>query len=106
MRKTSGIILAAFLTLCIVGCSTPSVPGSPGVPEPIKVLENPANGERERFFREIPFKAPAGYDESKAIAEWTADKNKAGFTKEITPQEDREKLAELRKKNLAAKPAP
>jgi hypothetical protein len=36
-------------------CGNPSVPGSPGVPEPIKVLENPDTGGRVRFFREISF---------------------------------------------------
>lgn len=89
-----------FVTLIpavgMIGC------GSAGLPEPIKLLENPSTGERERFYREIPYKVPTGYDEAKHLAEWTSAKDEAGFTKEITPEDDRERLAELRAKNLAA----
>jgi hypothetical protein len=96
---TSTVLLSV---LNIVGCGSSSVPGSPGVPEPIMVLENPATGERVRFFREIPYKVPKDYDENKHLAEWMADHRKNGFTTEITPEADREQLAELRRKNLAA----
>ena len=95
------MILSLF---SIVGCNTSSVPGSPGVPEPIRILENPATGVRVRFFREIPFKVPTGYDEKKHIADWTSKQNKDGFMKEITPEEDREQLAELRRKNFSVRP--
>jgi hypothetical protein len=66
-------------------------------------LENPKTGERVRFSREVPLTVPRDYDEAKHVADWTARQEKAGFTKEITPEEDREALAELRRKNLAAK---
>lgn len=89
-------------TLLVTGCSSSSVPGSPGVPEPICVLENPETGDRVRFYREIPFKVPAGYDEQKHIADWTAKQKDDGFTITISPQDDRQQLAELRGKNLAA----
>jgi hypothetical protein len=94
----------AFMTLLcgMVGCGTHNVPGSPGVPEPIKVLENPATGERVRFFREIPFKVPAGYNEEKHMAQWAAHQEEHGFTKAITPEDDREQLARLRQANRAA----
>ncbi len=101
MRSVDVLILAMVSTISLVGCGSPSVPGSPGIPEPIKVLENPKTGERTRFFREIAFKAPAGYSESTHLAEWSDTHVKAGFTKEITPESDREHLKELRKKNLA-----
>ena len=52
-----------------------------------------------RLYREIPFKTPTGYDEETHIAEWTEKQKQAGFTKVITPEDDREKLAELRKRN-------
>ncbi len=81
--------------------TTPSC-GSPGVPDPIKVLENPATGERARFFEEIPFKVPADYDEAKHLREWTKQQNDAGFKREIAPADDREALAELRRKNREA----
>mgnify|MGYP006223945735 CR=1 FL=1 len=90
-------ILAFALTLGISGCSTPS---SPGVPVPIRVLENPDSGKRVRLYKEIPFKVPDGYDEEKHIAEWTEKQKEAGFTKVIAPEDDRKRLAELRKRNL------
>jgi len=78
-----------------------SVPGSPGVPEPIKVLENPQTGDRARFFREIGFKTPRGYDAKRHLAEWVAAEAKAGFTREISPEEDWPAWAELRARNHA-----
>lgn len=101
MRLANGLICCG-LALSLLGCNSPSVPGSPGVPEPIRVVENPQTGERARFFREIPFKVPATYNEAEAIANWKKDQAKLGFTKEISPEEDRERLAELRKKNQQA----
>ncbi len=86
----------SYFGLSLVGC------GSLGVPEPIKVLENPTTGERARFFREISYKVPKDYSETKHLAEWSDTQDKAGFTREITQEDDRESLAELRKQNLAA----
>ena len=94
------ISLLLLMAIALLGCN-PHVPGQPGVPEPIKVLENPKTGERARFFREVSFKTPKGYDEKKHIVEWTAEKNKSGFTKEISPVDDRPVLAEERRKNKA-----
>jgi hypothetical protein len=93
IRHFAGLVLSAVL---LAGC------GSPGVPDPIKVLENPTTGARARFFREIPYKVPANYDEKTHLAGWTAEQKKAGFSKEISPAADREALAKLRKTNLAA----
>lgn len=93
------VIVAVLCMVVATGC------GNSGVPEPIKVLENPATGERVRFFREISYKVPKDYNEAKHLADWTAEQNKAGFTKEIAPKDDREKLAELRRKNLEASKA-
>lgn len=93
-------LASALLMLLGFGC-TPHVPNEPGVPEPIKVLENPKSGERVRFFREIPFKVPAGYDEKKHLADWASEKQKAGFTKDIPVAEDREQWAEVRRRNKA-----
>ncbi len=96
MRHFCYFVVAIFCIIVATGC------GNSGVPEPIKVLENPATGERVRFFREISVKVPKGYNETKHIADWTATQNQAGFTKEIAPKDDREKLAGLRRKNLEA----
>ncbi len=94
------LLCALFVSpVLFAGCSSPSVPGSPGVPEPICVLEDPDNGQRVRLYKEIPFKVPADYDEEKHIAEWTAKQNAHGYTKEISPEDDREQLAELRAAN-------
>lgn len=82
-------------------CTDHGAPGSPGVPEPIKVLENPRTGERARFFAEIGYKTPRGYDANKHLAEWVAAKAKAGFTQEISPAQDRPALAEMRARNRA-----
>lgn len=89
-------ILPFFVGLSLVGC------GSLGVPEPIKVLENPTTGERARFFREIAYKVPKDYSETKHLAEWRDAQVSKGFTTEIKLEDDRDSLAELRKKNLAA----
>src|SRR5262245_59505356 len=76
MKKSISKSAEAWPTLilamsCFLGCGNPSVLGTPGVPKPIKVLENPQTGERVRLYKEIWFKKPKGYDESKHIAEWT-----------------------------------
>jgi hypothetical protein len=65
------------------------------------VLENPETGDRVRFYKEIPFKVPADYDEQKHIADWTAKQKDDGFTITISPEDDRQQLAELQGKNLA-----
>ena len=95
-RRTYARVLLFVLGLPLAGC------GFPRVPDPIKVLENPKTGERARFFREIPFKVPKDYDETKHLAEWSAQQGEAGFTKEITPVNDRAVLLEIRRRNLAA----
>lgn len=95
MRVASLFFAMVVSVIPLTGCS------SPGVPEPVKVLENPTTGERVRFFREIPFKVPASYSEEKHLADWTESQGKAGYTKEISPSEDREALADLRSRNLA-----
>ena len=73
-----------------------------GVPEPIRVLENPETGERVRMYREIAYKVPADYDEEVHIAEWKESQRTEGFTVEISPEDDRERLAEERARNLEA----
>ena len=93
--------LLFVFVLVMIGCSTSSVPGPPAGPEPIRVLENPETGDRARFYREIPFKVPADYDEQKHIADWTTKQKEQGFTLTISPEDDRQQLAELRSKNLA-----
>ena len=97
MKLTRPFLVSLACTLALVGCD------SPGIPQPIKILENPATGERARFFPEIAYKVPADYDQAKHITTWTASKQQEGFTKEISPAEDREVLAELRAKNRARK---
>lgn len=96
MRSIQRPLFTTFFAFAIASC------GSPSLPEPIKVLENPATGERARFFEEIPYKVPADYDEAKHLREWTKEQNDAGFTREIVPADDREALAELRRKNREA----
>lgn len=93
MRIIRVLFVSVVCCVAMTGC------GSAGVPRPIKVLENPSSGERVRFFREIAYKVPKGYDEKKHLAEWTATQEEAGFTKEITPEDDREALAALHAKN-------
>ncbi len=83
MKLIRPLVVSLACILALVGC------GSPGIPQPIKILENPATGERVRFFPEIAYKVPAGYDQAKHIATWTANKQQEGFTKEISPAEDR-----------------
>lgn len=95
MKPIRQQILSLFSTVALIGCS------AAGLPEPIKVLENPTTGERMRFFPEIAYKVPADYDQTKHIAEWTAEKQQAGFTKEILPADDRKAVAESRAKNQA-----
>ena len=94
MRMLLAVVVAVVGIVIAIGCR------DAGLPEPIKVLENPVTGERVRFFREIPFKVPKGYNETKHIADWTATQNQAGFTKEIAPKDDCDALAELRRKNF------
>ena len=93
MRNFRVLFVSVVCCVAMIGC------GSAGVPKPIKILENPSSGERVRFFREIGYKVPKGYDENKHIAEWTATQKEAGFTKEISPTDDREALAALHAKN-------
>jgi hypothetical protein len=88
------ILLIVFVS-CTIGCR------DAGVPQPIVVLENPTTGERARFYREIPYKVPADYDEAEHIREWTNEKKQAGFTKEIAPEDDREALTKLHAENRA-----
>jgi hypothetical protein len=90
----SALLLAGAILLA--GCDGHSIPGSPGVPEPKKVLENPQTGERVRFFREIWYKAPRGYDAEKLMADWVAARKSEGFTLEISPEQDRPAWAEAR----------
>ncbi|MCY2959478.1 MAG: hypothetical protein NTY35_04870 [Planctomycetota bacterium] len=54
-------------------------------PEPILVLENPTTHERANFYREIPFKVPADYDEAKHIASWRAEQERKGYTVQVKP---------------------
>ena len=97
MRLIHSLVMSLACTLALVGC------GSPGIPQPLKVLENPATGERARFFPEIAFKVPTNYDQAQHIATWTADKQQEGFTKEISPADDHETLTERQAKNRARK---
>lgn len=94
-----------LLLVAIVGCEFRSLTVTK-VPEPILVLENPETGERVRFYREDPFKVPTNYDEAKHIAGWVNDQNQLGFTKEVTPEDDREQLAEVHRKNMAESSKP
>jgi hypothetical protein len=89
-----GLVLLLAGAILLAGCDDHSVPGSPGVPEPVKVLENPRTGERARFFREIRYKTPPGYDAQRHMAEWVAAKQTEGFTRELSPEEDRPAWAE------------
>lgn len=52
----------------------------PAPPMPLVILENPSTGQRVSFFREIPFKVPADYDESEHIAQWKAARALEGYT--------------------------
>ena len=49
-------------------------------PVPLVVMENPSTHQRANFYREIPFKVPANYDETKHIAQWKETQRAAGFT--------------------------
>ena len=102
-RKTAWRGLASLFAVgfLLAACNDHSVPHSPGVPEPIKVLENLQTGERARFFREIAYKTPQGYDANRHMAEWVAARAKEGFTREISPEQDRPALAELRARGRA-----
>jgi hypothetical protein len=64
------------LALLVLACA-------PNPPRPLVVLENPATGERVSFFREIPYKVPADYDEDEHLAQWKAEQERAGFTVEV-----------------------
>ena len=55
MKLILSLVMSLACMLILVGC------GSPGTPQPIKVLENPTTGERARFFPEIAYKIPADY---------------------------------------------
>ena len=97
MKLILSLVMSLACMLLLVGC------GSPGMPQPIKVLENPTTGERARFFPEIAYKVPADYDQSKHIASWTVSKQQVGFTREISPADDRESFTEEQAKNRARK---
>lgn len=99
------VSLFILLFVAILGCEFRS-PTATNVPEPIRVLENPETGERVRFYREVPFKVPADYDEAKHLALWNAEQSQLGFTKEVTPEDDRAQLAEIHRKNLAESSKP
>ena len=43
-------------------------------------MENPSTHQRANFYREIPFKVPANYDETKHIAQWKETQRAAGYT--------------------------
>jgi len=90
------------IVLGLSACSSPSVLDSPGVPEPICVLENPDTGERVRLYKEISFKVSSDYDEQKHIADWTLTQNKYGCKKQISPEDDRKQLAAEREKNATS----
>lgn len=65
----------------VVACLAGSCAQNP--PEPVLVLENPTTHERVNFYREIPFKVPADYDEAKHLASWRAEQQQKGFTVEV-----------------------
>ena len=71
----------AAVLASILCCGCGECPARP--PEPIVVLENPTTHERVGFYREVPFKVPAGYDEMTHIAQWKAQQAAKGFTKII-----------------------
>jgi len=73
-RRTRLLVLA-------VACL--AVTCAPNPPEPILVLENPTTHERLNFYREIPYKVPADYDEAKHLASWRAEQEKKGFTVQV-----------------------
>jgi hypothetical protein len=70
-------------TLCVLVLSVGTLACSAPPAEPLVVLENPATGARVSFYREIPFKVPADYDETKHIAQWNADQAAKGFTRVV-----------------------
>ena len=94
--RLPGLALLLAAGVLLAGCNDHSVPGSPGVPEPIKVLENPRTGKRARFFKEIWYKCPKGYNADKLLAEWVAAKEQEGFTREVSPEQDRPAWREAR----------
>jgi len=69
------------LLVLAVACLIGSCAQNP--PDPILVLENPTTHERARFYREIPYKVPADYDEAKHIAGWRAEQERKGFTVQV-----------------------
>ena len=71
--KLSPKIASLALALTAFACSAEP-------PVPLVVLENPTTHQRANFYREIPFKVPANYDETKHIAQWKADQIAKGFT--------------------------
>jgi hypothetical protein len=95
MRTIAFVAITLSAIIFTTGCP------DAGIPQPIKVLENPGTGERARFYKEIWHKVPSDYDREKHVAEWTADQKKAGFTHEISPEDDRDELAAQRVRNRA-----
>jgi hypothetical protein len=73
------VLVLGVAAATIVGRSNPH----PGVPKPIKILENPQTGQQVRFYKEIWYKVPGGYDEKKHIVQWIKDRQAEGFTKEV-----------------------
>jgi hypothetical protein len=59
---------------------------APAKPTVIAVMRNPGTGEQVEMYRENPLKVPAGYDETKHIAEWKADQRARGFTDDLSPR--------------------
>lgn len=74
---TRRIRLLALAVVCFAGSC------GPNPPEPILVLENPTTHQRVRFYREIPYKVPADYDEAKHLASWRTQQGQKGFTLQV-----------------------
>lgn len=75
MRPSPKLVVLSLAVLSLACAQSP--------PKPLVVLENPQTGARVSFYREIPFKVPADYDEDEHIAQWRAEQERAGFTVEV-----------------------
>ena len=71
--KPLSISAALGFALTLFACSSKP-------PVPMIVMENPSTHQRANFYREIPFKVPANYDETKHIAQWKETQRAAGYT--------------------------